>query len=299
MKSNCEICQNQSWKIHYFGKVRDGGFGNTVGDATVYECTICQNRRLEDKFCVDQSIYETAEYRQKLNQDIATEKFHETHETMASYFASMLSDFNFEGKVIADVGCGGGHLLDAVGGKSATRIAIEPTPNFHPGLRARGYKVFDYAENAVPDFADSVDFAFSQFVIEHVVDPVAYLRSIYRLLNDDGIAVICTPNADDIMLELMSADYPQFFYRTVHRYYFNQRSLIEAGQQAGFQIAKTKYLQRYKMDNALLWLRDKRPSGNATLFPIDDALSNLWKRRVEDIGRADCIYMIYKKSNKW
>lgn len=295
MEIKCEVCKRNDWLVFYQGKIRDGKFGNYIDGATVFECKNCQTRRLENKFCVEQSAYESNAYRQKLKQDILSETFHKTHNAMASYFLSILHPFDLNEKIVVDVGSGGGHLLDAIGDGPSKKIAIEPTPNFHQSLNEKGFEVFSYAENALPKYSNKVDFAFSQFVIEHVENPLSYLKSINLLLNNEGFAIVCTPNADDIMLDMLPDDYPSFFYRTVHRFYFNAKSLTEAGRQAGLETISIRYLQRYRMDNALLWLRDRRPSGTKSFSPINEEMSKMWKERLEELGRSDCIYAIYRK----
>ena len=295
MQSACEICKNSDWSPYYTGPIRDGRFGNFLPEATIFECNHCESRRLEDAHCVDPSIYETSEYRNKLAQNIGTEAFDHQHFMMANVFASMLDSFDFTQKTIADVGCGGGHLLDLIGADAKTCIAIEPTVEFHNHLAAKGYSVFDYATTTIQSFHEKVDFAFSQFVIEHVSDPVSYLNEIHTLLKPGGMVVLCTPNANDIMLDVLPQTYPSFFYRTVHKFYFTERSLVHAAKAAGFTSSTTSYLHRYSMDNAMLWLRDRKPSGKDALFPLNETISNLWKKRLEELGRSDCIYMTFKK----
>ena len=97
------------------------------------------------------------------------------------------------------------------------------------------------------------------------------------------------------MLDILPDDYPSFFYRTVHRFYFNAKSLTEAGRRAGLETISIRYLQRYRMDNALLWLRDRRPSGTKSFSPINEEMSKMWKERLQELGRSDCIYAIYRK----
>lgn len=211
MESNCEICGKKDWAICYRGKIRDGTHFNLTGDTTIFECNNCQNRRLEDKFCVNPTIYETAEYRQKLEQDIVSQAFHGTHNAMASYFLSVLDPLDLNEKVVMDAGSGGGHLLEAIGEGPPKKIAIEPTPNFHSILNEKDFEIFNYAENAIPKYKNSVDLVLSQFVIEHVENPVSYLKSINSLLSNEGFAIVCTPNADDIMLDMLPDDHPSFF----------------------------------------------------------------------------------------
>jgi len=295
MKSACEICENSDWIPYYTGPIRDGRFGNFLLEATIFECNHCESRRLEDTYCVDPSIYETLEYRNKLAQNIGTEAFNRQHIMMAKVFASTLDISDFRQKTIADVGCGGGHLLDLIGADAKTCIAIEPNVEFHNHLGAKGYAVFDYATTAIQSFHEQVDFAFSQFVIEHVADPVSYLTEIHTLLKPGGMVVLCTPNANDIMLDLLPQTYPSFFYRTVHKFYFTERCLMHAAKTAGFTSTTISYLHRYSMDNALLWLRDKKPSGQDALFPLNQSMNTLWKNRLEELGQSDCIYMTLKK----
>ena len=97
------------------------------------------------------------------------------------------------------------------------------------------------------------------------------------------------------LLEMLPQSYPSFFYRTVHKFYFTERSLALAGKAAGFPSCVSNFLHRYSMDNALLWLRDSKPSGTDRIFPINDAMSTLWKERLEKLGRSDCLYMTFKK----
>ena len=212
---------------------------------------------------------------------------------MASFFLSVLHPFDLNEMIVMDVGSGGGHLLDAIGDGPSKKIAIEPTPNFHQSLHEKGFEVFSYAENALPKYSNKVDFAFSQFVIEHVENPLSYLKSINLLLNNEGFVIVCTP-----MRTTSCLTYPMiilFFYRTVHRFYFNAKSLTEAGRQVGLETISIRYLQRYRMDNALFWLRDRRPSGTKSFSPINEEMSKMWKERLEELGRSDCIYAIFRK----
>src|SRR5690606_30059884 len=90
-------------------------------------------------------------------------------------------------------------------------------------------------------------------VIEHVVNPVQFLREIRDLVAADSIVVVSTPNRDDILMKLLPADFPAFFYRTQHQWYFDAGSLAVTAQAAGYEVAQTLYAHRYGMANALLW----------------------------------------------
>jgi hypothetical protein len=68
-------------------------------------------------------------------------------------------------------------------------------------------------------------------------------------------------------MELLPDDFPSFFYRTVHRWYFNVASLAECAKLAGFEVVETQFVHRYGMANAIAWLRDRRPVSNGRSRP--------------------------------
>ncbi len=103
--------------------------------------------------------------------------------------------------------------------------------------------------------------------------------------------VVSTPNREDILMALLPDDFPSFFYRTVHRWFFDKTSLAECARRAGFTVAKTRFVHRYGMANALAWLRDRRPTGRRRIDAIGPLADDLWCSYLEQVGKTDCIYM--------
>jgi len=134
--------------------------------------------------------------------------------------------------------------------------------------------------------------------VEHVHNPVSFLKKIRALLVPGGHLVLATPNRLDLLLEWMPEVYASFFYRVVHRWYFDAESLSECAQRAGWEVEAVRPVQRYGMANALRWLRDRKPSGGEGLPTIDAAADNWWKSRLETEGRAECLYLILKNPNQ-
>jgi len=194
-------------------------------------------------------------------------------------------------KSIADIGCGGGSLLDYLSGVSARQVAIEPYSEYRDHLARRGYATFPYAKAARAEWEGRIDLAFSIQVIEHTANPRAFLEEIRPLLAPGGELIISTPNRRDLLMELLPDAYPSFFYRVVHRWYFDVNSLGLCAELAGYTVRKTQFLQRYGMSNMLAWLRDRRPSGAVVLPGIDDSADTFWRSRLETSGRAECMFM--------
>lgn len=284
--ADCEICGAHSWSAAYEGAVRDGPFGKYREGARVARCGGCGVERLEEAFCPPAEIYETDAYRAKLQEG----DYFKTHDELQIYTQQALAPHSLRGAALADVGCAGGALLDHYRGVAARLIAIEPSSLHHESLRSRGYEVHRYAAEAARAGV-RVDYAFSIQVIEHVGNPREFLADIGRLLAPGGRVLISTPNRDDVLLKLLPGEYRSFFYRVVHRWYFDRASLARCAELAGLQVARVRYVHRYPLSNAIGWLRDRRPQGRARLPGIDEAGDEHWRQYLVESGQTDCLYI--------
>ena len=249
-------------------------------------CGGCAVERLDEAFCPPAEIYETDAYRAKLQEG----DYFKTHDELQIYTQAALAPHSLRGAAVADVGCAGGALLDHYRGVASRLVAIEPSNLYHASLRERGYDVHRYAAGAAKAGV-RVDYAFSIQVIEHVANPRTFLQDIGRLLGPGGRALISTPNRDDILLKLLPQDYASFFYRVVHRWYFDCASLAQCAELAGLQATRVRYVHRYPLSNALAWLRDRRPQGRGRLPGITELGDELWSDYLVQTGQTDCLYM--------
>lgn len=80
-----------------------------------------------------------------------------------------------------------GSFLDHVSGVAEKIITVEPTKRYHNSLRQRGYIVFSYAYDALKVHLEGVDIAITFQMIEHVLNPRAFLAKIAALLKP-GVA---------------------------------------------------------------------------------------------------------------
>jgi len=118
-------------------------------------------------------------------------------------------------------------------------------------------------------------------------------------LSPNGCLLVSTPNRNDILMELLGDEYKQFFYRTVHRWYFDMDSLVNLARRCGLKIARKKCLQRFGISNALTWLRDRRPTGDQPFPPLDDpGLNQFWKNYLESKGAGDYLYLLLKRGDE-
>lgn len=290
----CSNCGGTAWTPIYNGPVRDGAFGSSkVG--TVARCEGCAVDRLAESLCLRHEAYRSG-YRQHVGQDNDLAKHYAAHDELSRFTVETLWPVSLRNLIVADVGCGGGSLLDHIRGLPAELIAIDPDEGFAGSLQERKYRWYATAETAAKERAGRVDVAFSIQVIEHVEDPRGFLEGIRDLLSKDGVLIVSTPNRADILMELLDTEFPSFFYRTQHRWYFDANSLRDVAERAGLRIEAVRHVHRYGMANALMWLRDRKPSGRAGLPAIDRFADGMWRNWLEQTGRADNLYMILKRA---
>lgn len=289
----CAACGADSWRIVYEGPVRDGKFG-AVRPARAAACGGCGAERLDETVCLKAADYESDLYRDRLGQDHDPARHFRDHDELARFTLETIWPASLRGAKVADIGCGGGSLLDHLRGLPECCLAVDPDSGFAPSLIARGYEWHPSCEAATAVRGGKIDVAFCIQVIEHVERPRDFLASIRSLLAPGGLLVLSTPNRRDILFDLLPDDFPPFFYRTQHRWAFDAASLGACARAAGFAVDSVRHVHRYGIANAMLWLRDRRPKGRTALPPLDAAMDAHWKAWLESTGRSDNLYLLLR-----
>ena len=103
------------------------------------------------------------------------------------------------GGEVLDVGCGGGALLSGVRSLGWRVVGVEPDPRAVEVARAtRGLDVRAGTLNEQQFATDRFDAVTSSHVIEHVHDPLEFLRESGRVLKPGGRVVVVTPNTESL-----------------------------------------------------------------------------------------------------
>ncbi len=288
---SCEICGADVWTEIYDGTVRNGQF-ERISKGKVAECGSCGVHRLAEASCMPSVGYDRGDYRELLGQSHALDEHQAVHDQLAKYTTALVSPKRLRNLTIADVGCGGGTLLDHLSGLTKNLIAIDPDTRWSSSLEERGYEYFSSTLEAGSHWNGKVDIAFAIQVVEHVPNPNKFITEIGNLLKPDGIAVISTPNRNDILMHLLPNDFPKFFYRTQHRWIFDGDSLLFLLRTAGFKERSVRYVHRYGFANATSWLRELRPRGDIKLGVLDESIDNLWRTWLEMRGYSDNLYAV-------
>jgi 2-polyprenyl-3-methyl-5-hydroxy-6-metoxy-1,4-benzoquinol methylase len=131
-----------------------------------------------------------------------------------------------------DVGCSNGVFVDVSRQRGYDAQGIELSSTAVQAARQRGLPV----ECAtVEDFAPPTRFdtitAFD--VLEHVLDPMLFLRSVHRLLVPGGVLALTVPNLASMSRLLMRRRW-YFYIPEEHLFYFNPSCIEKLLARAGF-----------------------------------------------------------------
>lgn len=288
MTPTCVICGSDEWTERYAGPIRMGAFGSER-PGVVCSCGRCGVGRLDSASALSAESYEDSRYRDLLDQEADACGYAEVHDAEQPEKLAFVGAKGLRGAVVADIGCAGGSFLDLLSGLAGVTIGIDPAPFYHESLRERGHLTFSSIEDALTEWRGRCDVVTGFAVVEHLEDPVALLSGARELLKDGSRLILSTPNASDALLSV-SAEYTSFFYRSQHVHYFDERSLGQALSAAGFSDPAFTYRQRFGLGNAIGWLRDKRPTGDAELPFVTPAMDAAWKAELERTAQSDFLY---------
>jgi 2-polyprenyl-3-methyl-5-hydroxy-6-metoxy-1,4-benzoquinol methylase len=161
-----------------------------------------------------------------------------------SLYRWMTKTTPLEGKRLLDVGAGGGKLVRYLRRRGVDAQGIEPS-------RA----LFDRFLSGDPSFAcATVDEAVASGaafpvvtafdVIEHVADPVAFLRGIAAVLEPGGVFFASTPDVESLTARAFGRRW--HFYYPYHLSYFGPRTLARAAAKHGLQLIDCRHRGRLR-----------------------------------------------------
>lgn len=142
-------------------------------------------------------------------------------------------------KTYLDIGCNKGFLLasgieeecDVHGVELVTEL-IRPFCNTYPEFSKQVYS--DKFQDVAKRFNDKYfDIITAIDVVEHFEDPLSDLREVHRILKEDGVFVIQTPDIDCQKAKTLGCNWGAL-KPLEHLHLFGRENFITFGQKAGF-----------------------------------------------------------------
>jgi SAM-dependent methyltransferase len=143
------------------------------------------------------------------------------------------------GKTYLDIGCNKGFLLaagieqgyDVYGVELVTEL-IKPFCNTYPQFRNQVYS--DKFQDVAKRFDDRYFSIITAIdVVEHFEDPLADLKEVHRILKDDGVFIIQTPDIDCQQASTLGCNWGAL-KPLEHLHLFGRENFVTFGKAAGF-----------------------------------------------------------------
>jgi 2-polyprenyl-3-methyl-5-hydroxy-6-metoxy-1,4-benzoquinol methylase len=140
---------------------------------------------------------------------------------------------------IIDVGCGCGHFLNSIGSQWTSIYGVDIVDVY----KSRGdVKPLIYTRELVnigfsSGFFDAV---ILYHVIEHVKDPVSLIKEIRRILKDNGVLLLGTPNFGSWVARRFGNNF-RLLHDKTHICLFDKDSMVYFLEDHGFIIEDIKY----------------------------------------------------------
>lgn len=249
------------------------------GTGTVFYCPACDHGFLVGK-TFDAKDYYANEYRKEVSHaaDGAATNARELFDVYSKYQSERLriiSPLLSRATAVLEVGASAGQFLTHVKDRVAKADAIELDKSCSDFMRDELGINTDSEFLRESRFADErYDIVCSFQVLEHVEDPVAFLRDLRISMKPGAKAFIEVPNLRDPLLTVWDVpSYHPFYYHAAHLHYFTDKSLRKVAEMAGFAPSQAEiiFTQDYNLLNHLSWVMNgtPQPTCDVGLSPVE------------------------------
>lgn len=155
----------------------------------------------------------------------------------AGHLGRLARDYGLEGGSFLDLGCGYGTLLEEIGKTNAFSQVrgVDCSPDLAAVSRGKGFAVTEKNVENLEASDGLVDLAASFEVLEHLFEPVAFLRGAGQVLREGGLLLLTTLTCDGFDIRLLGwrskAAQPPY-----HLNLLSRRGVELLLERAGFQV---------------------------------------------------------------
>lgn len=190
-----------------------------------------------------QSVYREPSYFEGGESGYADTSYVEQEASLRATFKCLLRNLARRGATggdLLEVGCGYGYLLDEARSSFQRCVGTEFSAQGAELARKTGAEVFVGGVEQLPA-GMRFDCVLATQVIEHVYDPLSFVRSLIRHGKPGGHVVLATPDIGGALRKLMGRRWPSFKVPE-HVVYFDFGSLESLMRQAGLEkISRMPY----------------------------------------------------------
>ena len=193
-----------------------------------------------------------------------------------------------------ELGCASGYFLATIKDHVESVSGIETHVLLKEYCNNIGIHTFNSLEECDEEQFDRI---FMFFLLEHIGDPINFLRAIKRVLKPKGKLFIIVPNVDDALMKLYDIPaFKSFYFTPAHQFYYSKDTLSQVINLAGMSDFTIFPRQRYDISNHMHWMMYGKPGGtgcyNSVFSPI---LLAEYAKNLEDHFLCDTLYAVVTK----
>lgn len=293
MKDNCNLCNSQEFKL-IKSELRDD-----KGNYKVFKCQACSHiqllpRPIEKK---DKEFYDRNLQDKNRQKEIDYEKLKINNQFDTARHVRFIQELCKDTTCsILDIGSGYGFFVNELcrcGYKNVTGIEISEERR-NMALAHGNTHIINFNVNKPDRGIGRSDVITLFHVLEHMANPILFLKNIKPLLNKEGIFICEVPNVREMLLE-NSREYNDFYWIRAHLNYFSDRTLSDCFRKAGYDDVEIRFEQRYGLINLCNWLTTGKPQIEKPIFEIADAykpVESFYRKFTERLGKSDALIAI-------
>ena len=201
---------------------------------------------------------------------------------------------------VLEIGSGHGFFVESAHKGSFDITGIEISEEKRAmAKKVTSAEILDIDINFQTPNLENLDLVVMFHVLEHIVDPISFLKKIKKLLKPKGKLIVEVPNCDDFQLGL-NISYKNFYWQRAHIHYFTPKILRKVFNAAGFKTEITG-VQRYSIENMLSWKLTNKPQLNDPTYSLPkpyDWIEKSYKQHLEKNLKCDTLVAIGTNSKK-
>lgn len=298
MKDNCNICNSRHFEL-VKSELRDDKI-----KFKVFRCLNCEHIQLLPRVTEKEhrAFYNNNLQDRNRGKEIDFEKLRLNNLFDTNRHVKLVTELCGDRHCrILDIGSGYGFFVNEIYNFGYVNVTgIEVSRERRAIAMENGtVKIIDFDLNKPNADIGKFDVITLFHVLEHMADPIAFLKNIRNLLDTNGILICEVPNVKEMLLDICSG-YNDFYWITAHLNYFSKKTLLECFKVAGYNNVDVKFEQRYGLMNLSNWLITGEPQIDKPVFEMPEAYKEVelhYREFLEKCGRSDTIIAVTRNNH--
>lgn len=253
-RDSCPLCQSEEIKLHKKGtinpytistddfKITDSHYGSLWNFSKCQKCGFV----FFNPYVPEEDILEFYSQLEDTEYSAEADNRAKNFTTILRRVEKLREKFNPQNNKLLDVGAASGIFLDLARQDGYETEGIEPSGYLVSDAKARyGLELF---KGTVEEFQTENKYSVITLldIIEHLVNPDGFMEHVDRLMAENGILVLVTPDVNSLAARVMGKRW--WHYRIAHINFFNLSAIRFLLEKHGYQIVlKKKYVWNFSV----------------------------------------------------